>query len=121
MAKKGKLATPAWITEGYDSPADYEKAMGKKPETKKEGLQGSTPKDSKKKSLQGAKTFKVRRCPECKSDEVKLVLSNSDSEKGGGKDWECAKCKWVGPRVNEDELTEDEFMKYLDEKGEAVI
>jgi hypothetical protein len=104
MAKKGKLSTPAWITEGYDSPAEYEKAMGKK--------SGGSKKIGK--------TFKVRRCPECKSDEVKLVLSNSDSEQGGGKDWECSKCKWVGPQVNEDELTEDEFMKYLDEKGEEV-
>ena len=37
MAKKGKLSTPAWITEGYDSPAEYEKAIGKKPESKKVG------------------------------------------------------------------------------------
>ena len=28
MAKKGKLETPTWIIEGYDSKADYEKAKG---------------------------------------------------------------------------------------------
>ncbi|MBL7059015.1 hypothetical protein ISS08_01015, partial [Candidatus Pacearchaeota archaeon] len=66
------------------------------------------------------KTFKIRECPKCNSDEVGLVLSNSDSETGGGKDWECRKCKWKGQDVNKKELTEEEFMKYLDEKGEEV-
>ena len=102
MAKKGKLSTPEWITEGFDSKADWEKKHGITSE-KKVG-----------------KTFKIRECPECGSDDVGLVLSNSDSEEGGGKEWECRKCKWVGGKVNEKELTEDEFMKYLDEKGEEV-
>ena len=56
MAKKKKLETPAWIKEGYDSPAEYEKAKGIKTE-KKTG-----------------KTFKVRLCPKCKTDDVKVVL-----------------------------------------------
>ncbi len=102
MAKKNKLATPEWILEGYDSEEDYEKAKGI---------------DKKKKS---GKTFKLRRCPKCGSDEVGVVLSNSDAEEGGGKEWECRKCKWSGRNINEEELTEDEFMKYLDEKGEDV-
>ena len=34
MAKKSKLSTPAWILEGYDSPAAYEKAKGIKKEKK---------------------------------------------------------------------------------------
>ena len=102
MAKKEKLETPAWITEGYDSPAEYNKAKGIKAEKKK------------------GKTFKVRRCPECNSDSVRLVLSNSDSEEGGGKEWACKKCKWKGGEAKEEELTEDQFMKYLDERGEEV-
>jgi predicted RNA-binding Zn-ribbon protein involved in translation (DUF1610 family) len=105
MAKKGKLATPAWIIEGYDSPADYEKAKGIKKEKKT------------------SKTFKVRLCPKCGSDNVGIVLSNIDSEEESrtGREWECHKCKWIGSNVKEKELTEDEFMKFLDEKGEEVM
>ena len=102
MVKKNKLATPEWILEGYDSEEDYEKAKGL---------------DKKKKS---GKTFKIKECPKCGSDDVGIVLSNSDSEEGGGKEWECRKCKWSGTNIKEKELTEDEFMKYLDEKGEDV-
>ncbi len=102
MAKKKKLATPEWILEGYDSPEAYAKAKGV---------------DTKKKS---GKTFKIKECPKCGSDEVGLVLSNLDSEEGGGKEWECRKCKWTGKNINEKELTEEEFMKYLDEKGEEI-
>lgn len=101
--KKGKLETPAWIKEGYDSPEDYNKAVGKKTTNKNKG-----------------KVFKIRECPKCGSDDVGLVLSNSDSEEGGGKEWECRKCKWVGMNVNVKELNEDQMMKYLDDKGEDV-
>jgi hypothetical protein len=100
--KKSKLSTPEWILEGYDSPEAYAKAKGL---------------DSKKKA---GKTFKIRECPECGSDEVGLVLSNSDSEEGGGKEWECRKCKWSGSDVIQKELTEDELMEYLDNKGEEI-
>jgi hypothetical protein len=102
MAKKNKLATPEWILEGYDSEEDYNKAKGL---------------DKKKKE---GKTFKIKECPKCGSDDIGLVLSNSDAEEGGGKEWECHKCKWKGSKVNEKELSEDEFMQYLDEKGESV-
>ena len=102
MAKKNKLSTPTWILEGFDSEADYNKSKGID-KTKKAG-----------------KTFKIRECPKCKSDDVGIVLSNSDSEDGGGKEWECRKCKWIGSSINEKELTEDEFMIYLDNKGEEV-
>lgn len=100
--KKSKLATPDWIKEGYDSPEEYAKAKGVKSDKKK------------------GKTFKVRECPKCGSDDVGLVLSNSDAEEGGGKEWECRKCKWCGSEVKTKELDEDEFMKYLDERGEEV-
>ena len=103
MSKKKKLATPAWILEGNDSPEDYAKAKGETVKKKKSG-----------------KTFNLRRCPECGSDEVSVVLSGKDSEEGGGKEWECRKCSWVGSNINEEELTEEEFMKYLDSKDEEV-
>ena len=102
MPKQGKLATPDWVLEGYDSKADYEKSKG-----------------VKKKKIE-EKTFRIRECPKCGSDDVGVVLSGSDSEDGGGKEWECHKCKWKGRDVEEKELTEDEFMKYLDDKGEDV-
>jgi hypothetical protein len=102
MAKKSKMKTPDWILEGYDSPEEYNKAKGVTGEKKSE------------------KTFKVRECPKCKSDDVGVVLSGSNSEEGGGKEWGCRKCKWEGKDVIEKDLTEEEFMKYLDEKGEEV-
>lgn len=101
MTKEKKLLTPNWILEGYDSEADYNKAKG----LEKKGT---------------GNTFKLRRCPECGSDDVGLVLSNSDAEEGGGKEWECKKCGWKGTDIKREELNEEEFMKYLDEKGEEV-
>ena len=96
------MKTPDWILEGFDSEEDYEKAKG-----------------IKKKKVKEGKTFKVRRCPKCKSDEVSVVLG-FDEGKGKG-EWECKKCGWIGRTVNEQELSEEEFMKYLDDKGEEVI
>jgi hypothetical protein len=98
MAKKNKLSTPEWILEGYDSKDAWAKDKGV---------------DVKKKK---GKTFKIRECPECGSDDVGIVLSNSDSEEGGGDEWECRKCKWVGSDIVKKELTEDELMEYLDKK-----
>ena len=102
--KKSKLTTPAWIIEGYDSKADWEKVQGISSEKKKE------------------KTFKIKECPECRSNNVGLVLSNLDLEEetNTGKQWQCHKCGWKGEDIVKKELTEDEFMKYLDEKGEEV-
>ena|SRR3990167_778030 len=100
MPKKPKLKTPNWILEGYDSEEEY---------NKKEGIK------TKKK---GGKTFKLRVCPKCQSDEVKVILGGEEGR--GSKGWECKKCKWIGQSIEEKELTEDEFMKYLDKKGEPV-
>jgi transcription elongation factor Elf1 len=86
----GKLTTPDWILKG-----------GKKPTKKKE-----------------KGTFKIRKCPKCGSDEVQVVLTGEEG-KGTG-EWECKKCKWVGRNIVMDEVSEEEFMKYLDEKGEEV-
>jgi hypothetical protein len=101
MAKKGKLATPDWIKEGYDSPEAYAKTKGKSVEKKTD-----------------EKTFRIRRCPKCSSDNVSVVLTGEEGK--STREWECKKCKWHGKDVSEEELTEDEFMKYLDEKGEEV-
>lgn len=102
---KSKLKTPEWIIEGYDSPEAYAKAKGKPIKEKEK-----------------AKSFKIKVCPKCGSDEVKITLSNLDSEEESntGRQWECKKCKWAGGNVKEKELNEDAFMKYLDERGEEV-
>ncbi len=120
MEKKNKLSTPEWITEGFDSKADWEKKHGISTEEKKGHPE--VPETSSKKSLQGAKTFKIRECPECGSDDVGVAISGNDSEEDSstGQEWKCRKCKWKGKDVVKKELTEDEFMKYLDEKGEEV-
>lgn len=104
MPKKSKMKTPDWILEGFDSKADWEKSHGISGK-KKEG-----------------KTFMIRECPKCGSDDVGLVLSNMDSEEESntGREWECHKCGWCGAEVVKKELTEEEFMKYLDDKGEEV-
>ena len=99
MPKKSKLSTPDWIREGYDSKEDYEKAKGL----------------SKSETGKKEKTFKLRRCPKCHSSEVNVIVG----EEVLGK-WECKKCNWKGKDIKEEELSEDEFMKFLDEKGEAV-
>jgi hypothetical protein len=98
----GKLATPDWVKEGFDSKADWEK---------KHGL------GKKKKSAEG-KVFKLRLCPKCGSDSVMVVLTGEEGK--GAKEWECKKCKWTGKNIEEKEVTEDEFMEYLDKKGEEV-
>jgi transcription elongation factor Elf1 len=98
MAKKSKVATPNWILEGFDSEEDYEKSKGPVKKVKK-----------------AEKTFKVRRCPECGCDDVAVVVGQE--AKGL---WECKNCGWKGKDVKIEELSEDEFMKYLDDKGEEV-
>lgn len=84
--KKSKIQTPEWILKGDEEV----------PKKKKKG-----------------KTFKVRECPECGSDDVGVVIGEVGV-------WECRKCSWKGSNVNEKELDEEDFMKYLDEKGEDV-
>ncbi len=108
------MKTSDWIIEGYDSKADYEKAKGIKSEKKVRSSAYPKAQNS------GVKTFKIRECPKCGSDNVGLVLSNSDAEEGGGKEWECRKCKWIGANINKKELTEKELMEYMDKKGEEV-
>ncbi len=103
MPKKNKLLTPDWILEGYGSKLDWEKAKGIS-KNKKRG-----------------KVFKIRKCPKCGSDDVSVVLGG-DEGKGseGGGEWQCRKCKWTGRDIKIKEVSEGEFMKYLDEKGEGV-
>jgi transposase-like protein len=88
----GKLTTPEWITEGFDSKADWEKSQGKKVSTKKSG-----------------KTFKIRKCPKCGSNNVAVVLTGEEGR--GFQGWECKKCKWTGKNIDIEEVGEDEFLK----------
>jgi len=87
----GKLQTPDWILKGKEKPKE-------------------------KKSKE--KTFNLRRCPKCSSDNVGIVLTGEEGK--SAREWECKKCKWHGKNIGEEELTEDEFMKYLDESGVDV-
>ena len=94
----GKLTTPEWITEGFDSKADWEKSQGKKVSIKK-----------------GAgKTFKIRKCPKCRSTNVNVVLTGEEGR--GSQGWECKKCKWTGKNIETEEVSEDEFLKMGEEK-----
>ena len=92
------MKTPDWILQGFNSEEEYNEKKGIK--TKKSS----------------GKTFKIRKCPKCNSDFVSVVLG-FDEGKGKG-EWECKKCKWVGKNIDEEEVSEGDFMKYLDEKGE---
>ena len=96
MFKMGKLSTPDWIKEGYDSKAEYEKAKGIK---------------NKKSS---GKTFKVKKCPKCGSGKVRVVLGGEEGK--GSKGWECEACKWQGKNIEEEELDEEKFLKFIEEK-----
>jgi ribosomal protein L37AE/L43A len=117
----GKLSTPDWIREGFDSKEAYEKSAKNSKSnfgSAKSETQDFVGKGIKKKSGKEEKTFKIRICPKCKSDDVKVVLTGEEGK--GAREWECRKCKWEGKNVEYKELSEDEFMIYLDEKGEEV-
>jgi len=94
------MKTPDWILQGFNSEEEHNKKKGIKAKKEK------------------GKTFKIRKCPTCGSDSVSVVLG-FDEGKGKG-EWECKKCKWVGKNIKETEVSEGEFMKYLDNKGEEV-
>lgn len=74
-----KLKTPEWILQGKEKP--------------------------KKKKAE--KIFKIKRCPECNSEDVGVVVGE---EKKG--EWQCRKCKWKGNNIKEIEINEKDFMKY---------
>jgi len=95
MPKKSKLSTPDWIKEGYSSKADYEKAKG----------------IDKKKSE--GKTFTVRECPKCKSNDIGVVIGGTIGM------WECRKCGFKSPSFLTMELGEDDFLKYMGEKQDG--
>ncbi len=99
MPKKEKLKTPEWIMQGYDSEADYNKAKGLDKE-------------------KTGKIFKLRKCPECNSNNVAVIIGGEEGK--GSKGWQCKSCGWKGTDVQKQELNEEEMMKYLDEKGEEV-
>jgi hypothetical protein len=98
--KKPKIKTPEWVLEGYNSEKEYLEKTGKgKSSVKSKG-----------------KTFKIKKCPKCKSVDVSVFLG---IEEGKGKgEWECKKCKWRGRDILEEEVSEDEFLNYLEEMGD---
>ena len=110
----GKLETPAWIREGFDSKADWEKAQGKKGAKASTGKTESKTPSKKSGAKVSGKTYKVKKCPKCKSNNVAVVLTGEEGK--GTREWECKKCKWVGKNVDIAEVSEDEFLKLGEEK-----
>src|SRR3989344_4745849 len=73
-------------------------------------LQGKEkPKEKKK-----GKTFKVKTCPKCGSDQVGIIVGGEEGQ--GVLGWECKKCKWKGKQPSEKEVAEEEFLKMGDGK-----
>lgn len=101
----GKLSTPDWIKEGFDSKADWEKAHGQS--SKKSSKKVS--KKSTGKSKSSGKMFKIRKCPKCDSTSVHVVLVGEEGKKADN--WECGKCKWKGRDIVVEEISEEEFLK----------
>ncbi|MBI2045252.1 hypothetical protein HYT23_04295 [Candidatus Pacearchaeota archaeon] len=101
MSKESKLKTPEWILEGYASEAEY---------LKKKGI---------KKSKAGGKVYRVKTCSKCGSGDVSVVLVGEEGKRADN--WECHKCKWRGRDVKELELSEDEFLKRMEEQDDMQI
>lgn len=59
------------------------------------------------------KKFKIKRCPKCKSDEVRVVLG--EESKG---EWQCNKCGWSGKDIEEIEISEEELLNLYEESKE---
>jgi len=81
----GKLSTPEWILKGKKKPT----------EKKKQG-----------------KIYKVKKCPECGSTEVAIVLVGVEGKSADN--WECKSCKWRGRGIEEKELNEEEFLEHME-------
>ena len=93
----GKLSTPEWILGGYKSKEEFERKTGKKTTGKKEG-----------------KTYKVKVCPKCRNRDVSVLLGGEEGR--GSRGWECKKCKWQGKTADEQEISEEEFLKLKEQK-----
>ena len=92
--KKPKIQTPEWVLKGYNSEKEYLEKTGKKKQP-------------------SWKVFKIKKCPKCKSRDISVFLG-IDEGKGRG-EWECKKCKWRGKDIFQEEVSEDEFLKCLEE------
>lgn len=84
-----KIKTPDWVLERGSSNSETRK------------------KKSSKKKL---RSFKIRFCPNCGSDNVSVVLGNEEGKDKG--EWHCRKCKWKGNNIKEIEINEKDFMDY---------
>ena len=99
----GKIQTPDWILNGKDKPG-LKKVI-------------TSPEKNVKAKKQSGKSYRIRQCPKCGSDDVAVVLGKESGVKG---EWECKKCGWRGTNIIDKEVSEDEFLEYLDRKGVEV-
>ena len=91
MPKKSKLSTPAWILEGFNSEAEYnkKKRIKNKPKAK------------------AGEEFYVKVCPQCRSKDVNVVIGEVGA-------WECKKCNWKGRSIEEEAVLEEEYFKIIE-------
>jgi ribosomal protein L37AE/L43A len=111
MKKKTKLSTPEWILEGYNSKKEYENDKGIILEKPKKEFEKKPKTKKTKKQVDSEKIFKIKKCPECGNKEIKVVVG----EKVKGL-WKCNKCNWKGKKIDTEEVSEEEFIKYLENK-----
>lgn len=104
----GKLTTPDWILKGKPKPKT-EKASS----TTSSSKIGQSKEKLNEKKKPG-KTYKLRVCPKCGSDDVGVMLVGQEGKRADN--WECKKCKWNGKDIAEKEISEDDFLKRAEEK-----
>jgi len=47
----------------------------------------------------------IKKCPECGSKEIKIIIGK----------WKCPKCGWIGLNIEEEEVNDEEFIKFANE------
>ena len=99
----GKLTTPDWILKGKP-----------KPKTEKTSTTSSSKIGQSKEKNKLGKTYKLRVCPKCGSDDVGVMLVGQEGKRADN--WECKKCKWNGKDIAEKEISEDEFLERAEKK-----
>ncbi|MDP3987059.1 MAG: hypothetical protein Q8P81_02425, partial [Nanoarchaeota archaeon] len=70
----GKLSTPEWIKEGFDSKDEWQQAKDLVPSSPKRGQTKEKSQGKKISAKKPGKKFKLKVCPKCRGSDVKVVL-----------------------------------------------